>query len=257
MQPVPITYREFTPDSRLKDYIKAYWYFNIRTNSLKPIDILPDGCFDLLIIIQNKQIVNTRLTGVWNQSVTVNYTDDTEVIGIRFKPLSIGSLFNFEVEGYVNQSMDFFLYDIHLNSQIILDSLSCLPDLLVSYLNACFLKILLPHKTDLRLKKCFDLVEASTGCVSVKNISDTIGLSTRQLHRHVTRMIGIGLKDYAKIIRFKNTLSAIRNNPSDYQCYYDQSHFIRDVKQFTGLTPDKLALNENDRFVQYYDFLSL
>lgn len=27
-----------------------------------------------------------------------------------------------------------------------------------------------------------------------------------------------------------------------------------DLKQFTGLTPEKLDLNNNDRFVQYYNF---
>ncbi len=248
-----ITYREFEPDLRLKDYIKSYWYFCIRTNTPKPFDILPDGYFDLLVVIKGNRIVDTRLTGIWSKSVSISYSENTEIFGIRFKPLSIGSLLKFNIKEALDDFHNITLKDFDLNEQILIDSLNGFPDFLVNYLDKQFLK-LIPNKLDERLKKCFELIDILVGNIKVDKISQTIGLSPRQLHRIVSNMIGIGIKDYSKIIRFKKSLRDVKNNKSDYFYYYDQSHYIREIKHFTGLTPEKLDLKNNDRFIQYYDF---
>lgn len=249
-----ITYREFEPDLRLKDYIKSYWYFNIRTNSIKPFDILPDGYFDLLVVIKENRIVSTQLTGIWSKSISISYSENTEVFGIRFKPLSIGGLFKFNIKETLDDSQNVMLKDFDLNEQILIDSLNGFPEFLVNYLDKQFLQLLPNNISDRRLKKCFELIDTSVGNITVDEISKTIGLSSRQLHRLVNNMIGIGIKDYSKIVRFKKSLRDVKNNKSDYFYYYDQSHYIREIKQFTGITPEKLDLKNNDRFIQYYDF---
>ena len=109
-----ITYREFEPDFRLKDFIKSYWYFNIRTNSIKPFDILPDGYFDLLVVIKENRIVSTRLTGIWSKSITISYSENTEVFGIRFKPISICGLFKFTIKESLDNSQNVTLKDFDL-----------------------------------------------------------------------------------------------------------------------------------------------
>lgn len=249
-----ITYREFEPDLRLKDYIKSYWYFSIRTNSQKPFDILPDGYFDLLIVMKENRIVASKLTGIWSKKISISYSENTDVFGIRFKPFSIGSLFKFNLKESLNESQNVTLDDFDLNDQILLDSLNGFPGFLVNYLDNQFLKIIPHNKTDLRLKKCFEIIESSAGNITVDKVSSLIGLSSRQLHRLVTNMIGIGIKEYSKIVRFKKSLRDIKNNKTDYFYYYDQSHYIREIKKFTGITPEKLDLKNNDRFIQYYDF---
>ena len=249
-----ITYREFEPDLRLKDFIKSYWYFNIRTNTVKPFDVLPDGYFDLMVVIKENQIVATRLTGIWSKSISISYSENTEVFGIRFKPLSIGGLFRFNIKDSLDDSQNVLLRDFDLNEQILIDCLNGFPEFLVNYLDKQFLKLLPNNRTDGRLKKCFELIDTTVGNIKVDEISQTIGLSSRQLHRLVNKMIGIGIKDYSKIIRFKKSLRVVKDSKSDYFHYYDQSHYIREIKQFTGLTPEKLDLKNNDRFIQYYDF---
>jgi AraC-like DNA-binding protein len=249
-----IIYREFKPDIKLKDYIKSYWYFNILTNTCKPFDILPDGYFDLLIIIKENRIVDTKLTGIWSKSISVSYSDNTEIFGVRFKPLAIGGLFPFSIQEFLDNATSISLKDFNINGQIVLDRLNGFPEFLVNYLDNQFLKFNPLNKNDQRLKKCFELIDTSAGNISVSEISNTIGLSSRQLHRKVSNMIGLGVKDYSKIIRFKMSLRDVKNNKSDYRHYYDQSHYIREIKKFTGFTPEKLELKNNDRFIQYYDF---
>jgi AraC-like DNA-binding protein len=124
----------------------------------------------------------------------------------------------------------------------------------VNYLDKQFLKLTTLTRPDRRLEKCFELIDHSVGNITVDEISKTVGLSSRQLRRLVGNMIGIGVKDYSKIVRFKRSLRDVKYNKTDYFHYYDQSHYIREIKQFTGKTPENLDLKNNGRFIQYYDF---
>ena len=62
---------------------------------------------------------------------------------------------------------------------------------------------------------------------------------------------GLSLKEYLNIIRCNQTYKDISNNRPVLQGnYFDQSHFIKEIKKFTGVTPTELKKNENDRFLQ-------
>lgn len=247
-------YHEVEPDVRLKDYIQAYWYFGIQTTVNKPIDVLPDGYFDLLIVIKNNCVVKSFITGIWGEVVTIDYNEDTEVIGIRFKPMAIGTLLRFSVKDFLNKTQDVILSDFNINQQLIVDNQKTFSLLLINHFNNAFYSKLNPNKGDQRIKKCFELINDSSGALGVDFISNKVGLSTRQLRRVVNSMLGIGLKDYSNIVRLKHSLQAVKVDKKAYLYYYDQSHFIRQIKHYTGRTPEKLKLGQNDRFIQYYDF---
>jgi AraC-like DNA-binding protein len=249
-----ITYREFKPDYRLQEYIKSYWSFKIQTNNFVPFDILPDGYFDLIITLKNNRIVNTSLTGIWSKSVSIIYKENTDILGIRFKPLAIGTLLSFNIKELLNTAAQVNIKDFGLNSQFLLDGFNGFQQTLINNLDKHYLSILYSRTIDKRLKYCFDIADSSIGTQSVGTISNVVGMSTRQLHRTITGMIGVGLKDYLKIVRFRDTMRRVKCNKSDYSPYFDQSHFIRDVKEFTGSTPDKMDLNKDVRFIQYFDF---
>jgi methylphosphotriester-DNA--protein-cysteine methyltransferase len=68
-----------------------------------------------------------------------------------------------------------------------------------------------------------------------------------------TEKLGISPKNLASIIRFKQYYETLCGNKQNrftrnnfYNYYYDQSHFIKDFKRFTGLTPASLEKKIND-----------
>ena len=78
----------------------------------------------------------------------------------------------------------------------------------------------------------------------------------RQLERNFATQIGISPKQLSKVIRLQATLQMLLNHTTAtltdiaYENeYYDQAHFIKDFKEFTGITPkdfltdDKMALS--------------
>ncbi|HYG14269.1 MAG TPA: hypothetical protein VEC12_00845, partial [Bacteroidia bacterium] len=75
----------------------------------------------------------------------------------------------------------------------------------------------------------------------------------RWLHMKFMERAGISPKNLASIVRFQQFYTALAQNREKdflqkefYDFYYDQSHFIKDFKRFTGLPPAKLAMSENE-----------
>ncbi|HEV7738536.1 MAG TPA: helix-turn-helix domain-containing protein, partial [Chlamydiales bacterium] len=69
------------------------------------------------------------------------------------------------------------------------------------------------------------------------------GITSRYLQKLFFQYTGLSPKLYTKIHRFQNSLRLVTKKDTSltsvaYDCgYFDQSHFIREFKSFTGLTP--------------------
>lgn len=89
------------------------------------------------------------------------------------------------------------------------------------------------------------------GALSIRGLSDHIGISQNHLARQFNRMVGLAPKELARLYRLKHILCSIDpGQPVDWTLvahqpgYYDQSHFNKDFLTLTGFTPsDYLSLS--------------
>ncbi|MFK7907071.1 MAG: helix-turn-helix domain-containing protein [Chitinophagales bacterium] len=68
-------------------------------------------------------------------------------------------------------------------------------------------------------------------------------MSPRQLRRLFHQHIGVSPKKFARIVRSQYFLNALKSKysmDSLYDAYFDQAHFIKEIKEMTGLTPRQL-----------------
>jgi AraC-like DNA-binding protein len=78
---------------------------------------------------------------------------------------------------------------------------------------------------------------------NIETVAARYGITARYLQKLFLQYTGLTPKLYSKINRFQNSLRLITQNDCSltsiaYDCgYADQSHFIREFKSFTGLTP--------------------
>lgn len=99
---------------------------------------------------------------------------------------------------------------------------------------------------------------ASEGVISIHSLLQQLQVSERMLERKFKLTIGISPKQYSGIIRMNvsaKKLKRFQNHASltsiAYEAdYFDQAHFIKDFRKYTGITPwqyqhavDPLALN--------------
>lgn len=87
-------------------------------------------------------------------------------------------------------------------------------------------------------------IREKNGVVSINNMADELHVSKDVFEKKFRRLVGTTPKHYANIVRFRNLihkpylhekLTSIGLDAG----YYDQSHFIREFKSFTGKPPSK------------------
>lgn len=97
--------------------------------------------------------------------------------------------------------------------------------------------------TDPRVALAWNRIMVAHGCVSVHDLARRIGWSKGHFIRTFRRQLGLTPKKLARIARFNHLLRDIRGGNTDWAAlaathgYCDQSHLIRDFREFTGTTP--------------------
>jgi len=76
----------------------------------------------------------------------------------------------------------------------------------------------------------------------IRELARSLGTSQDALEKHFRQTIGASPKQFAAILRFRNVLTTHRpgqalTSTAYAAGYFDQSHFIRDFKSFTGTPP--------------------
>jgi AraC-like DNA-binding protein len=87
-------------------------------------------------------------------------------------------------------------------------------------------------------------IESDRGRKSVEAMSRDAAISPRNLDRLFQRLLGFSPKYFARIVRFQGALRILMEDASttlaevSAECgYFDQSHFVKDFRRFTGGVP--------------------
>jgi AraC-like DNA-binding protein len=126
----------------------------------------------------------------------------------------------------------------------------------VSLLTHFLLKQLQRQRNRDRLvEESLRLIHCYHGAVSVKGLREHLNLSERQFERRFSQTVGLSPQVYIRVARFNEAIRLIKTGRYEKLtdiahalCYYDQSHFIRDIKTFSGLTPKELSLKTGDSY---------
>lgn len=131
-------------------------------------------------------------------------------------------------------------------------------DLIISEIEDYFSRRLSPgNKEKLCLQYILQRIEnGEIESVPVKWLAKEFNLTEKTLQRAFINQLGLTPKSFSKIVRFqkavrdvgdvknvKNVISGTRLSMSLANGYYDQSHFGKDSKKITGLTPKLLFKN--------------
>lgn len=92
------------------------------------------------------------------------------------------------------------------------------------------------------------------GNISMQSLADSMGYSLKYLDRVFRQEYGIPMKRYAVIIRMQRAIRYLEKNVADgiYEDlgFYDQAYFIRQCRQYTGMTPGQLMSADAGKVVR-------
>ncbi|WP_090624372.1 helix-turn-helix domain-containing protein [Parapedobacter indicus] len=98
-------------------------------------------------------------------------------------------------------------------------------------------------QTDKLIAEAVKLIRQSKGAIRIKELNEKLGISQSPLEKRFRKMVGTTPKKFASIIRFNAVLDNLNHTKSLIElCYqhnfFDQAHFVKDFKQYTGDTPE-------------------
>ncbi len=98
-------------------------------------------------------------------------------------------------------------------------------------------------QTDKLVVEAVKLIYESKGSIRIRELNEKLFISQSPFEKRFRKLVGTTPKKFASIIRFNAVLKDLQTEKSLTDiCYenhfFDQAHFIREFKQFTGDTPE-------------------
>jgi AraC-like DNA-binding protein len=260
-------YREYKPDLFWQNYVECFWEFHIEPEILNEANqvYLPDGNTQI-IIVQNgsyerifpdgriETVNGAVIIPQRTSAVRIIHEPGTKLFGIRFKPYGLRCVINVrlcEMNGLSCPLERYFRKSDTEEMRFILNSDNINKKLLVVQ------KILTKHFQALPVKtKIIDIIgyiNINHGC-SIPDLAKKFSMSTSSLEKLFSSYIGISAKNYMKIIRLNKSVRYYKKQSKYYPNltstgieaeFYDQSHFIKDFKQISGVTPGQYFRENN------------
>ncbi|GAA4915395.1 helix-turn-helix domain-containing protein [Mucilaginibacter defluvii] len=232
------------PTDDLADFVESIGTFHNNLPNDKEIVVLPDGRVDLFFWKQPGEPIRIILIGLETEPEQRFVPPGVMAYVISFKPLAVEYILKYPIAAIVNTARELNndFWDLDFTEFTDFNSFyQKISDKVIS---------LLPEFVDERKRRLFQMIYTSSGEMPVSELSDKTGWSSRQINRYFNQWLGLSLKAYCTILRFRASLSHIaRGKLFPKLSFSDQNHFIKQVKKFSGVVPKELNKNKNDRFV--------
>jgi len=254
-------FKRIAPSPALTPYIECYWIIGNDDPAPHRQKIIPDGFPE--IIFHYRAPYRICLTDTWEQQPLqlfagqiskhffLENTGPSGIIGIKWKPAAPAQLFNLHMDAFTDKVV---ALEAAIGQQLqpLQQALSGTTD------HDTMIALCNQHLEQLTagtagkgtpVDSAVDLLFSKNGMATVADMTAAAGVGERQLERHFKQYIGLSPKFYARIIRFSTIFQLIeQQDPSwaglAYEAgYFDQSHFIRNFKAFTGEDPSRYGFD--------------
>lgn len=252
-------YQTFQPSDELRSLIKCFWTLEVPSqyNSEKQ-RIVPDGCMELIFLLgddikryisENEFIIQPRaiVVGQITKPFIIQPAGYVHCFAARFFPYGFANFIHEPLSKLENKETPISeLFGISLANELeqkVLEAkgtpqrIKIIEDFLLEKLSEKF-------TIDNIVKLTVDTLIDTSGNSQIKTILKDNLSKRRQLERKFLKQIGMSPKQLGKVLRLQTALKLLLSQKVETFTeiafeseYYDQNHFIKDFKEFTGVTP--------------------
>ncbi|MFZ5999433.1 MAG: helix-turn-helix domain-containing protein [Bacteroidota bacterium] len=253
-------FRVFAPDPNLQPFLQGYLEADSRESKTEMAHTLfPNGFSGLFFNFGNLGKLRIKLEyatpfvsvfGQIDQSFEAVHWPGSYSLGVLMKPTMLARFFRLNMTELTNRTQDGVLMKkelAFLHEQ--LNELSTTKEK-IALLDAFFLGYFKSQRLNLTLADAALHYLHTPNAGSIREISKQLQVSERHLEKNFRQLVGLSPKTYSMIMRFKRVEYQLQQKRAvawkdlDFgHEYYDQNHFIKDFKRFTGLTPSDYLLN--------------
>ncbi|PCI60184.1 MAG: hypothetical protein COB37_10060 [Kordiimonadales bacterium] len=250
-------YREFEPSVMLRPFVECLWILELDTAVSEIERILPDGKAELILHYEGTTEELDECSGTWHRQgqlvfagqrrkwLQIKPSGKSGMLGVRFTPIGAMHVLRSSMGGTADQILDLTAWSAQTKASLI-ERICEAPSPAARVLCMVhFLEQLLSEtEPDLLVAAAAKHIEDVGGNHSQTSMLSFLETTERQLERRFANTLGTSPKRYARTIRFQRTLQVLENARASSLTdialnhgFFDQSHFIRDFKEFSGLSP--------------------
>lgn len=265
-----VAINEFTPSATLRPYVQSYWLgdFNMHVHNGLSQAIVPNGHIELIIHLTDNhcnlykdkvwaQSPDFTIIGMFAEPYTVMFDSHVHAFGIRLTPEGFYHIFGTpsaevystfgDLEVITGNSFNFFCEEVRLAR-----SVQERIDITERYFS---MRLSDSYLQDDYVALTANLIRSSKGNVNIAGLHEQVPISARQLQRKFKEMTGMTPKAYIRIARmnavhaYLNTQTQVALTDLAYENgFADQSHFVREFRQLTGVNP-RNYLREKEKYI--------
>ena len=260
-------YQTYNPHTDLKSLVCCYWTLEVPTQTEPQKQrIVPDGCIEMAFILgddikrytsENEFILQPRAM-VLGQTIEPLYVEPTgfvKTFAVRFYPYGFANFVSEPISNLANKETPinqlFGIETVDDLEQKIIKAENT--EQRISIIEKFLLNRLNDEKTiDKIVKSTIDSFLSTKGSASINSILRDDLSKRRQLERNFKKQIGVSPKQLGRVIRLQTALKMLLDPKSEnltdiaYKSeYFDQAHFIKDFKEFTGINPKGFLAHES------------
>ncbi len=251
-------YQTYKPSIDLSGLIRCYWTLEApKEIEAERQKIIPDGCMEMIFhygdLFQQYQPDGTSIVqprcfvfGQITAPLEIAPTGITGIFAVRFFPDGFIPFSTFSLQEMENRAVSlqtlFGKESMQLENDILFAATN---EKRIEAIESFLLKRLISTESiDKIVKTSVAFIMGLNGNLSVPVLSDYVKTNRRNLERKFASTIGLSPKQLSKMIRMQATLKLLSNKQftsltaiAQEGDYYDQAHFIKDFKEFTGMSP--------------------
>lgn len=251
-------YRQYDVTEELQPFIKCYWSLETPLSvTAEKQRIVPDGCMEMIFhfgdlyqqFFEDGTYITQPRCFVFGQitvPLEIAPTGVSGIIAARFQPDGFIPFSLFPVQQMTNKA-------IALHQLFGEDAMALEQKVLTATTNEERIKIIAEfllirlqtaEVRDRITKSSIDALIQANGQLNVNELAEQLHINRRQLERKFSAAIGLSPKQLSKVIRLQATFKMLEQKQfisltslAYENGYYDQAHFIKDFREFTGVSP--------------------
>lgn len=252
-------FRQYTPSAILQPYVRHYYLFESDTATAFEDTVFPSGDMEMIFNLgagvweaaTNNEFLRTPPVEFWGQitqPLAIRSKGRHTMLGVKFFPHSAAYFLKEDISSFNDQVCS--LADVIgapvklLHAQLLeTEEINARIALLEAFLVK---QLIYQEKKAGKIDKVANILTAIQTDPTEHHlnlVASRHNITPRYLHKLIYQYTGLSPRSLNRITRFQLSLKLLARNEQPltaiaYECgYFDQSHFIRDFKTFTGVTP--------------------
>lgn len=251
--------KNYLPSTRLQPFIKAFMLIESKEGMQNRI--LPDASIIMAFSLQGRikytdnaaatTIPATAITGLKRSFRVVTYPANGSVLLVKFTEAGATAFFDVPLHEFFNETIAADAFIKQSTIDIVHEQLAKANDdpsriaVIEQFLKSQYKE----RQSDKLVHAALQQIVHNQGSIRIQELLSSLDISQDPFEKRFRKVVGASPKRYAEIVRLR---SLIAHQPKASSLtdlalsfgYFDQAHFIKSFKSFTGQSPKQFFQSE-------------